>query len=160
MSGDDGAMDFAPEWPRPAGDRFSKADGRREESDLRSPRRQNAPDARHDRKYPQSRRIRRRAEYLRIQGSSRGKKSPHFIVICIAGSGVESRLGVTASRRVGTAVERNRIKRRVREFFRLHRHRLQPAHDLLIIARAGAEQLSYKDVESELAHALGISTRD
>jgi ribonuclease P protein component len=160
MSGDEGVTVFALEWPRPEGDRFSRAVGRREESDLRSPRRQNAPDARPDRKYPQSRRIRRRTEYLRIQSSSRGKKSPHFIVICVAGRGVESRLGVTASRRVGTAVERNRIKRRVREFFRLHRDRLQPAHDLLIIARAGAEKLSYKDVESELAHALGIRTCD
>jgi len=46
------------------------------------------------------------------------------------------------------------VKRRVREFFRLHRHELQPAHDLLVIARTGAEKLSYKDVESELSAAL------
>lgn len=62
---------------------------------------------------------------------------------------------MTVSRKIGCAVERNRVKRRVREFFRLHRRELQPAHDLLVIARTGAEKLSYRDVESELVGALG-----
>ena len=79
-------------------------------------------------------------------------------MILTPGPESECRLGVTISRKVGGAVERNSVKRRVREFFRLYRHELQPAHDLLIIARAGAEKLSYKDAESELARVLGIRT--
>jgi len=96
---------------------------------------------------------------LRLQRRYRGRKSPHFIVILTAGAEPECRLGVTVGRKVGNAVERNRVKRRVREFFRLHRNELQPAHDLLIIARAGAGRLSFKDVESELARVLGIRPR-
>jgi ribonuclease P protein component len=78
-------------------------------------------------------------------------------VILAPGPEAECRLGVTVSRKVGSAVERNKVKRRVREFFRLHRTKLQPAHDLLIIARAGADKLSFKDVELELAETLGIT---
>lgn len=77
-------------------------------------------------------------------------------MILAPGDEPDVRLGITASRRIGNAVQRNRVKRRVREFFRLYRNELQPAHDLLIIARLGAEKLSFKDVESELAKALGI----
>ena len=91
-----------------------------------------------------------------MQLRHRGQKSPHFVVILAPGSQADCRLGVTVSRRIGNAVQRNRVKRLVREFFRLHRSELQPAHDLLIIARAGAEKLSFKDVESELARTLGI----
>jgi len=100
--------------------------------------------------------LRKRAEFLSLQLEHRGKKSRHFIVILAAGSQTDCRLGVTVSRKIGDAVRRNRVKRLVREFFRLHRSELQPAHDLLVIARAGAEKLSFKDVESELASTLGI----
>ena len=80
-------------------------------------------------------------------------------MIFVPGPQPDCRLGVTVTRKVGNAVERNRVKRRVREFFRLHRNELQPAHDLLIIARAGADKLSFGDVESELARALGLRAK-
>ena len=125
--------------------------------DSQSPRRPSVRDADLDRRFPPVRRIRKRSEYLRVQRAHRGTRSPHFIVILAPGPEAECRLGVTVSRKVGSAVERNRVKRRVREFFRLHRTKLQPAHDLLIIARAGADKLSFEDVESELAGTLGIT---
>ena len=93
---------------------------------------------------------------MRLQRGHRGTKTAHFIVIFADGPGVHGRLGVTVSRRVGCSVERNRVKRRIREFFRLHRNELQPAHDLLVIARTGAEKLSYEDVETELSAALAL----
>lgn len=114
------------------------------------------PEGSRDKKLPRRRRIRKRPEFLRLQQGNRGKKSRHFIIIFAPGPVADCRVGVTVTRKIGGAVTRNRIKRRVREFFRLHRHELQPAHDLLIIARAGADILSYEDVESELAHALGL----
>lgn len=92
-----------------------------------------------------------------MQRGYRGRRSPHFVVIVAPGPLPEGRLGITVSKRVGNAVQRNRVKRRVREFFRLHGEKLQPAHDLLIIARAGAEKLSFRDVESELARALALA---
>ena len=123
---------------------------------MSSPRRPSAPEGSSDRAFPRYRRVRKRAEFLNLQLEHRGKKSRHFIVILAPGSQPDCRLGVTVSRKIGNAVRRNRVKRLVREFFRLHRSELQPAHDLLVIARAGAEKLSFKDVESELASTLGI----
>ena len=70
------------------------------------------------------------------------------------GATSETRLGITASRKVGGAVERNRAKRLVREFFRLHRAKLQPGSDIVVIVRAGADKLSLKDAEEELGSIL------
>jgi ribonuclease P protein component len=67
-----------------------------------------------------------------------------------------SRLGITASRKVGNAVVRNRIKRLVRDFFRRHQHLIQPAQDVLVIARNGADTATLADVQRELAGALKI----
>ena len=79
-----------------------------------------------------------------------------FVVITTPVRGSTSRIGITASRKVGGAVVRNRIKRFVREFFRRHWQQINPPRDVLVIARAGAAHTSYDLVEQELGKALKI----
>lgn len=61
------------------------------------------------------------------------------------------RLGLTVSRRVGGAVVRNRVKRRLREWFRQHRSGCPAGKDLVIIARPAAASISAADLARELA---------
>ena len=144
-----------PAWKRRADGRCSVVDGRKGGSDLRSRHRRSEPAGKIEKRYSRRRRIRKRSDFLRLQRGQRGRRTRHFIVIAAAGPEQDCRLGITVSRRIGSAVVRNRVKRLVREFFRLHRHELQPAHDLLVIARTDADKLSYRDVESQLVEALG-----
>ena len=71
-----------------------------------------------------------------------------------------SRLGVTTSRKVGGAPQRNRIRRMVREFFRHHRIELMQPIDVLVIARPGAAALRSNDVVLELTRALRFGRTD
>ena len=72
-----------------------------------------------------------------------------------------SRLGVTVSRRIGNAVIRNRVKRRVREIFRGRiRDALARGTSLVVIARAGAGRLATASITDELvAGARNLSAR-
>jgi ribonuclease P protein component len=69
---------------------------------------------------------------------------------------VLSRFGVTASARLGNAVVRNRIKRVLRAVFREYRGRLVPPVDVVVIAKPGAETLTYAQAANEFARALDL----
>jgi ribonuclease P protein component len=60
------------------------------------------------------------------------------------------KLGVTVSKRVGNAVVRNRIKRRVREWFRHNRRGLPAEKDVVVIARPAAKELSGSGITAAL----------
>jgi ribonuclease P protein component len=105
-------------------------------------------------KFPKSARLRKRPEFLKLSRAGRKQQSANFVVISKPNDRAETRLGITVSGKVGNSVVRNRIKRRVREFFRRHRSELAPACDLLIIARTSAADLPAKSVGAELERVL------
>jgi len=105
-------------------------------------------------RFPPRYRVRTRREFVALQRDGRRQAAPHFIVITAATAGPNVRLGITTSRKVGSAPERNRIRRLVREFFRHHRRRFTAPCDLVVIARPGAADLRYADVVQQLSRAL------
>jgi ribonuclease P protein component len=109
-----------------------------------------------DRRLPRSRRIRKRSEYLYLQRVGQRRVCQSFVVITRPRA-AGSRIGITASRRTGDAVTRNRVKRLVREFFRQQRSCLTAEKDIVVIARPQAAELSYAEVTRELAAALKIN---
>ena len=79
------------------------------------------------------------------------------------GDDASLRLGVAAGRTIGGAVQRNRAKRRLREAFRLNRHRLQGKCDIVLMARVRLNAASWDEVQSELidlAGKAGILSKD
>lgn len=78
-------------------------------------------------------RIRRRADYLRIQKKGARSHGRFLTLIALANGTATPRLGVTASRRLGGAVQRNRAKRLIREVFR--RNKPAAGVDLVVIPK-------------------------
>jgi len=107
----------------------------------------------HGEGFPRTARVRRRREYLAIGRTGQRRHTRHFVVLT-APDDAGTRLGITVSRKVGDAVVRNAVKRRVREAFRRHPDRLLPGHDVVVIAKPGAGELSYAEIASELAAAV------
>ena len=113
--------------------------------------------------FPKTARLRRRADYLAIrhQGQSFAEGPLAASFRPRAGEptrpgipGGIARVGLTVSSKVGGAVTRNRIKRRLREAVRLELSYL-PAVDLVLVARASASEASVDDFRSWLRRAAG-----
>jgi len=114
-----------------------------------------------DRSFSAAARFHHRHEFLRLQRAGARFSTAHFVLYAaVLTDGSGARLGVTVSRRIGNAVVRNRVKRRVRECFRLELRQILPIHtELLVIARTGAGQLSSLDLYSQLHQASGSLAR-
>ncbi|HOK07212.1 MAG TPA: ribonuclease P protein component [Syntrophales bacterium] len=99
-------------------------------------------------------RIRKKQDFLRIYREGVRGGTRHFRwVLCRNPEGMR-RLGITAGRKTGNAVRRNRIKRLLREFFRLNKARLPEGMDIVITVRERVPYLTYADVFRELEGLL------
>jgi ribonuclease P protein component len=85
----------------------------------------------------------RSAEFDRVYRQGRSLGNRYLVLYCFPRSGEQqSRLGLSVSRKVGGAVDRNRVKRLLREAFGLEAQALAPGHDVVIVARPEARELA------------------
>jgi ribonuclease P protein component len=87
-----------------------------------------------------------------------GKKLPskNFILFTKRNDKQVHRLGIVVSKEVGKATYRNRVKRLLREFFRLNKHRMDGALDMVILVRKGCALNRYVEAEEELRRLFAL----
>lgn len=103
-------------------------------------------------------RILKRSQFIAFRRSGRKVDSPFFFAVIQQNHLPHCRLGITVTRKVGKAAQRNRIKRRIREYFRLNRHRIEGNWDIHLIAKKGAGEIDFGQASSSLDrifHQLG-----
>lgn len=77
-------------------------------------------------------------------------QTENFLLIIHPNHLERRRLGIVVSKKVGKAVQRNRIKRLLREFFRLNKSQFPDSCDLLFVVKRGLKKVNYSMVYDEL----------
>ena len=104
--------------------------------------------------FKRNERILKKKEFISLKLHGRRYYTKNFVVIIKKNRGAITRLGITVSKRVGNSVKRNRIKRLIREFFRLNKQQIPKGYDILVIALKRDNKLNSSRIQEELGGLL------
>ena len=95
-------------------------------------------------------RLRRNSEFQQVRCHGRTLASPIMVLAFLQNDLDYSRFGFVVSKRLGNAVQRNKLKRRMREAARLRLSQVKPGYDLVVIARKQINRASYAEIADSL----------
>ena len=93
-------------------------------------------------------------EFRRLYATGKSASTGLLAVYCKRNRKGLSQLGVTVGTKVGKAVRRNRVRRRIKEIYRLHEPSIRPGFDIVIVARVKSRDATYHQLEADLLRLL------
>lgn len=103
---------------------------------------------------PKKERLTRSSDFGQVFRRGKGFADSILLVKAFRGRREGVRIGVSVSRRFGKAVVRNRIRRWLREAARRHIRNIRPGYDVVLIAKAGIENIGFDELVSRLGALL------
>ncbi|MCL4127307.1 UNVERIFIED_CONTAM: hypothetical protein GTU68_049286, partial [Idotea baltica] len=109
--------------------------------------------------FPKSSRILKRSEFLSIKNDSLTLHAKSFVIILKKNPNTNSsRIGITVSKKVDKrAVVRNKVKRKIRELFRLNSYKFKETFDILIIARKHSVDCDFSEMKRQILGTLAYN---
>ena len=102
--------------------------------------------------------LRLNKQFKRAYTKGKYRATPCLVLYAVKSVG-EGGFGITASKKIGGAVERNRAKRRIRALYRNYRHLIKDGFDIVAVARSKTVYAPFSELEKsflEISGALGI----
>jgi len=99
--------------------------------------------------------LRKNHEFKRLYNKGKSAASQIAVVYFRRNGRAENRLGITVSAKLGGAVQRNRIRRRLKEIYRLNEKKLLVGYDIVIVARMKSRFSSYCEIENSVLSLFG-----
>ena len=85
--------------------------------------------------------------FRRLYNRGESCANRYLVVYCRRNGTKRNRVGLTVGAKLGHAVQRNRLRRRLREIYRLHETQFACGYDIVVVARSAAMQASYRQLE-------------
>ncbi|KIR02507.1 ribonuclease P protein component [Lachnospiraceae bacterium TWA4] len=101
--------------------------------------------------------IKKNEEFVKIYHHGKSKANKYLVMYIKESEDINTiRIGISVSKKVGNSVVRHRIKRLIKESFRLHTSELKTGYDLVVVARQSAKDKNYKEIESAWLHLVKL----
>lgn len=97
--------------------------------------------------------------FRRLYARGKSAANSYLVIYCRKNGSTENRIGYTVSKKLGHAVVRNRVRRRLREIYRLHESEFLPGRDIVVVARSRTVGAPYAKLERaflSLSEKLGL----
>lgn len=97
--------------------------------------------------------IKKNRDFLTIYRTGKSYANKYLVMyLAPAQEGQAGRLGISVSKKVGNSVVRHRVKRLIKESYRLNENRFRTGCDIVVVARKDAKGRNYSEIESALLH--------
>ena len=96
--------------------------------------------------------LKKNRDFRTVYRDGKSYANRRLVMYTLKNDSDRNRLGISVSKKVGNSVVRHHITRLVRESYRLHEEMFHSGWDIVVIARAGAKNASYHEIESALLH--------
>lgn len=104
--------------------------------------------------------LKKNSDFHRLYSRGKSAVTPYMVVYCRRSRNELNRVGYTVSAKLGNAVARNRVRRRLREIYRLNLPSLKVGYDIVIVARSRCVRGDYHRMEAAFLSAcaqLGLT---
>ena len=102
-------------------------------------------------------RVKKEKDFNAIFKEGKSFANRKFVIYRLENNEQHFRVGLSVSKKLGNAVMRNQIKRRIRHILIEHKNQLVENVDFVVIARKGVEILDYAEMKKNLLHVLKLS---
>ena len=96
--------------------------------------------------------IKKNEEFQKIYRTGKSYANKYLVMYLLENGMGENRLGISVSKKVGNSVVRHRVKRLIKESYRLNENRFRTGCDIVVVARKEAKGKNYSEIESALLH--------
>lgn len=97
--------------------------------------------------------IKNNRDFLKVYRTGKSYANKYLIMyLASAQEDTDGRIGISVSKKVGNSVVRHRVKRLIKESYRLNINRFRTGCDIVVVARKDAKGKSYSEIESALLH--------
>ena len=105
-------------------------------------------------KYSES--LKKNMDFQNVYKNGKSYANKYLVMYVLKNECNKNRIGISVSKKVGNSVIRHRITRLIRESYRLQEDVFNSSLDIVVIARSGAREVGYKEIESALLHLGGL----
>jgi ribonuclease P protein component len=96
-------------------------------------------------------------DFVNVYTSGKSYANKFLVIYTLKNNSDRNRLGISVSKKVGNSVIRHRLKRLIKESYRLHEKMFNSGLDIVVIARKGSDACDFAGIESALLHLMKLN---
>ncbi|MGL5692828.1 MAG: ribonuclease P protein component [Peptostreptococcaceae bacterium] len=99
--------------------------------------------------------LKKDSDFRKVYKHGKSFANKHLVMYILNNKSEDSRIGISVSKKVGKAITRNKVRRRMKEAYRLNiDENIKKGYDIVFIARVAIKDVSYQDVEKSMKHLV------